>query len=119
MRRFGLPMQCLWMLAAFALAGVAMAAERLVGSPPVQHFAPDVEVHPQNFAVAQDRHGIVYVGNQEGVLEFDGENWRLLRLPNHEIVRSLATGPDGRVYVGWTRRTDGRSRRSAVLRRVL
>src|SRR5262245_40604119 len=90
----------LWALAMLWLAGVALGAEPLVGSPPVQHFSPDIEVHPQNYAVAQDPQGIVYVGNQEGVLEFDGENWRLLHLPNHEIVRSLAVSPGGRVYVG-------------------
>src|SRR5687768_5833699 len=91
----------LWLLVTTAIfAGAAMGAERLAGTPPVQHFEPDIEVHPQNFAVVQDARGIVYVGNQQGVLEFDGENWRLLELPNHEIVRTLAVGPDNRVWVG-------------------
>jgi diguanylate cyclase (GGDEF)-like protein len=83
-----------------AFAGIAMAADGLVGTPPVLHFAPDFEVHPRNFAVAQGPDGIVYVGNQEGVLEFDGEAWRLLRLPNEDMVRSLQAAPDGRIYVG-------------------
>lgn len=87
-------------LAAMCIAGIAMAADPLVGSPPVQRFAPDIEAHPQNFSVAQDRDGIVYLGNQEGVLEYDGEAWRLLPLPNGEIVRTLVAAGDGRVYVG-------------------
>jgi diguanylate cyclase (GGDEF)-like protein len=87
-------------LLAIAFAGIAMASESLVGSPPWQRFVPDLDIHPQNYSVAQDAHGVLYVGNQEGVLEFDGETWRLLRLPNREIVRSLMAGPDGRIYVG-------------------
>jgi diguanylate cyclase (GGDEF)-like protein len=88
-----------WMLA-MVFAGIAMGAEALVGTPPVLHFTPDIEAHPRNFAVAQGPDGIVYVGNQEGVLEFDGEAWQRLRLPNEEIVRTLLAAPDGRIYVG-------------------
>lgn len=76
------------------------AAEPLLGSPPYHRHAVDLDVYPQNFAIAQDAHGIVYLGNADGVLEFDGEHWTLLRLPNREIVRSLAMAEDGRVYVG-------------------
>ncbi|MGH8028813.1 MAG: diguanylate cyclase [Arenimonas sp.] len=90
---------CAWILA-IGFAGVAMAADGVAGTPPVLRFAPDIEVHPRNFAVAQGPDGIVYVGNQEGVLEFDGESWRLLRLPNEDIVRSLLAAPDGNIYVG-------------------
>jgi serine/threonine protein kinase len=82
------------------LAGSVVAAPTLVGVPPVQRFAPDIDVPPAMFSVAQDAAGIVYVGNQDGVLEFDGESWRLLRLPNREIVRTLVAGPEGRIYVG-------------------
>jgi diguanylate cyclase (GGDEF)-like protein len=91
---------CAW-LAAMCVAGLARAADPLVGSPPSHRFSPDLDVNPQNYSVAQDRDGIVYLGNQGGVLEFDGESWRLLRLPNEEIVRTLVADPDtGRVYVG-------------------
>lgn len=75
------------------------AAAPLVGNPPIERHEPGVEVRPQNFAVVQDARGIVYVGNHSGVLQFDGERWRLLRLPNREIVRSLAVSGN-RVYVG-------------------
>lgn len=61
---------------------------------------PDIDVYPQNFAVVQDAQGVVYIGNEGGVLEYDGEVWRLIALPHAEIVRSLAVAADGRVYVG-------------------
>ena len=38
--------------------------------------------------------------NNKGVLVFDGANWELIPLPNRTIVRSLAKGPQGRIYVG-------------------
>jgi hypothetical protein len=44
---------------------------------------------------------------------------RLTRPRGSDLAPLAATGPDGRVYVGWTRRPIGSSRRVAVLRRVL
>lgn len=92
--------QAIIWLALLCAAFATHAFEPLVGSPPYQRHVPDIDVYPQNFAIAQDTRGIVYVGNSDGVLEFDGERWSLLRLPNREIVRSLAMAGDGRVYVG-------------------
>ncbi|MEZ5070501.1 MAG: SpoIIE family protein phosphatase [Bacteroidales bacterium] len=55
----------------------------------------------QNWCVVQDKRGVMYFGNQDkGVLEYDGHNWRTIPLPNKPTVRSLATGPEGIVYVG-------------------
>jgi serine phosphatase RsbU (regulator of sigma subunit) len=51
----------------------------------------------QNWAVAQDRRGIMYFGNNDGLLEFDGVNWRLIKLP---IVRTLSIDSLGTIYVG-------------------
>jgi hypothetical protein len=44
---------------------------------------------------------------------------RLTRPRGSDLAPLAAQGPDGRVYVAWTRRTKGRSGRSALLRRVL
>ena len=84
----------------YLLASAALAAVQPAGSPPFERHTPDIDVFPQNFSIAQDSRGVVYVGNLEGVLEFDGGQWALLRLPNQDIVRSLAVGADDRVYVG-------------------
>ena len=70
------------------------------GTPPIALHSPNLPVYPQNFAVVEGPRGMVWMGNSDGVLEFDGENWRLWRLPNREIVRSLAIDEAGRVYVG-------------------
>jgi len=78
------------------------AAAATAGLPFIQNFSPaDYRGAAQNWAVAQDRDGLIYVGNVEsGVLVFDGARWRRIPVPNHAAVRALARGDDGRIYVG-------------------
>ncbi len=54
----------------------------------------------QNWNMAQDKNGIMYFANNNGLLVFDGATWRNYPLPNKTIVRSLAMGEEGRIYVG-------------------
>lgn len=54
----------------------------------------------QNWSVAQDERGIMYVGNNKGLLEFDGNRWKLHELPTKNIVRSVYMGEDGKIFVG-------------------
>lgn len=66
-----------------------------------QGFAPEnYGGHAQNWDFVQDDRGFLYVGNTYGVLEYDGVEWRLIKLPNHSGVRALAVDTSGRVYVG-------------------
>ena len=81
-------------------AATPLGTARLSGPPPIERLVPDIDVYPQNFAMVQDAQGVGYMGNEGGVLEYDGEVWRLVALPHAEIVRSLAVAADGRVYVG-------------------
>lgn len=71
-----------------------------VGTPLIQHFSPkQYQAHPENWAIVQDQRGILYIGNQSGVLEFDGSTWKLIDVPG-TAVKALAVGPDGRIYLG-------------------
>ena len=54
----------------------------------------------QNWDITQDKNGIIYVANNEGLLSFDGRSWGLYPLPNKTIVRSVAINVDNRIYVG-------------------
>ena len=54
----------------------------------------------QNWDIKQDKNGIIYVANNEGLLSFDGIYWNLYPLPNRTIVRSVEIGEDNRIYVG-------------------
>jgi diguanylate cyclase (GGDEF)-like protein len=89
---------CCWIV--LLIIGGAVSAAEIVGSPPYFRFASDLNSTPQNFAIAQDSKGIVYVGNADGVIEFDGERWAITHLDNREIVRSVAIDANDRVYVG-------------------
>src|SRR3954454_19151854 len=69
-----------------------------------QNYSPKIYgAEPQNWAAVQDHRGVMYFGNTDGVLEFDGQKWRKIPLPNASTVRSLAVGDDGMVYVGGQR----------------
>ncbi len=78
----------------------ATASAALVGDPPAVRHKVDALADPQNFDIVQNGSGQVYLANGSGVLVFDGERWRLVRLDNREMVRSLAIDGDDRVYVG-------------------
>ena len=66
-----------------------------------EHFTrQDYRQHHQNWAIAQDRHGVIYVANYDGILEYDGASWRLIKTPTNTIVRSLDVDAAGRVFVG-------------------
>ena len=61
--------------------------------------AKEYKLQPQNWSVLQDKRGLIYVGNNAGLLEFDGVSWRTIEVPNYS-VRSLAVAETGIVYVG-------------------
>lgn len=89
-----------WLFLLLLLSPLSAALAELRGRPPLQQLIPDLGVLPQNFALMELAEGGLAVANYEGVLLFDGERWSLLRLPNREIVRSLARGAEGTVWVG-------------------
>jgi hypothetical protein len=71
------------------------------GFPLVNNYSPkEYGADTQNWAIMQDERGIMYFGNNLGLLEFDGVDWRLYPMPNNTTVRSLALGNDGKIYTG-------------------
>ena len=71
------------------------------GKPFLRNYTPkEYKGHAQNWSMAQDGRGIVYIGNGNGVMEYDGSTWRMIELPNKVTARSMAVSEDGIVYVG-------------------
>jgi len=63
--------------------------------------ATDYGAGKQNWSLALDGRGILYVGNNNGLLEGDGLSWTLRELPKRQIGRAVATrSGDHRIYVG-------------------
>ncbi|KAA9041151.1 GAF domain-containing protein [Ginsengibacter hankyongi] len=82
-----------------AIAAAQHYAE--AGSQEIINYLPkEYHADMQNWAITQDKRGIMYFGNNVGLLEFDGNAWRLYQLPNKSTIRSLANGDDGKIYVG-------------------
>jgi serine phosphatase RsbU (regulator of sigma subunit) len=83
-----------------AAAGVFAQAGRQ-GIPLIKNYLPEqFRGTEQNWAIIQDDRGVMYFGNNDhGVMEYDGETWRHIRVPNNSIVRSLAYFQDV-IYVG-------------------
>ncbi|MBO1364421.1 two component regulator propeller [Prevotella sp. A2931] len=53
----------------------------------------------QNWSITQDKGGMMFFGNNAGMLSFDGYNWQMIPLPGNGVARSVLA--DGhRVYVG-------------------
>lgn len=53
----------------------------------------------QNWACAQGRNGEIYIGNNKGLLVFNGYEWKLCPIPGSSVVRSIYVEND-RVYIG-------------------
>ncbi len=71
------------------------------GSYIFRRYLPDqYGALPENWAIAQDRRGIMYFGNTDALLEFDGQSWRSIRLSNSSVVRAVTVDKGGTVYVG-------------------
>ena len=72
-----------------------------IGLPGVLHFTEqDFVGGLQNWMITQDSSGVMYFGNSEGLMTYNGNNWSLYPLPNKTLLRSLVIGKDGKVYAG-------------------
>lgn len=92
---------CVLLLLAFGAgpAGRAVAAER--GFPLITVYPPEThKAGPQTFDIAQDSRGVLYFGNLHGLVTYDGAWWELHKLPNEQVVLSLAADPSGRIALG-------------------
>ena len=84
-----------------ALSTVPATAQNEIGLPFTKAYGwTDYNASPENWTITQDSLGIMYFGNLNGVLEFDGSTWRLTPLPNRTYVRALVTDSNGTVWVG-------------------
>jgi hypothetical protein len=59
----------------------------------------EFRISPQNWLILQDKEGVLYVGKQAGLMQFDGVSWRWFDIPN-QTVKSMAIDESGRLYIG-------------------
>lgn len=71
------------------------------GLPQIINYSKnDYHGGSQTWNIGQDSTGKMYFANNEGLISFDGNYWKVYPLPNKTIVRSVAIGSNNRIYVG-------------------
>ncbi|MGI4020556.1 MAG: hypothetical protein ACRYFA_03550 [Janthinobacterium lividum] len=72
-----------------------------IGTPFINNFSKRTyQAGNQNWSVTKDVRGIMYFGNSEGLLSFDGRYWKLSSMPNHLIVRAVTADNQNKIYAG-------------------
>ena len=73
------------------------------GIPILQNYSHKTyNASEANWSITQDERGVMYFGNSEYILEYDGRSWKRISVPGQTYIFSLATGSDGIIYVGGT-----------------
>ena len=73
-----------------------------LGRPQITNYSyHDYGAGPINWSVIEDDQGIMYFANGQGVLQYDGANWTLIRNEGGQAARSLTKDEDGVIYVGF------------------
>jgi DNA-binding CsgD family transcriptional regulator len=65
----------------------------------INHSRNEYNASTQNWSITQSKSGFMYFGNNDGILEYDGTNWRTFPVPNSSIVRSVLAVGDT-IYAG-------------------
>lgn len=91
-----------WLLLTLTtLHSYALQKDMIDGRPKVRYYGRrDFKGDAQFWTATEDSLGIMYFGNNDGTLIFDGTSWESLALPNNSSTRSLHYASDGHVYAG-------------------
>ncbi|MEL6821355.1 MAG: hypothetical protein AAFP70_06330, partial [Calditrichota bacterium] len=85
----------IWIILCCTIGVNAQLSEQML--PLYQSFSStDYQGDTQSWDIVQAKDGLIYVGNQPGILEFDSRNWRMIPNANGSLVRSLAVDKNGR-----------------------
>lgn len=77
--------------------GLSLVSQEL---PPINNYKiSDYKAGNQNWAITQGNNKYIYVGNNDGLLEFNGAQWTLYPSPNGTIFRAVEVVGD-LVYTG-------------------
>lgn len=80
-------------------AGFAQKSYR--GTPYIKNFHKDTyKADTQNWGISQDKRGLIYFANNDGLLSFDGVEWNLTRVSASSPLRSILVDSKDRIFVG-------------------
>ena len=71
-----------------------------IGRPFITNYSyQEYESHPTNWWALEDKDGIMYFANNDGLLQFDGVNWNIIDI-NDSGARCLVQDDKGTIFVG-------------------
>lgn len=111
----------LWITAVFTTFAACGTAHAVM--PYARPIGPSTYLAAnKNWAAAEDDHGFTYFGNDRGLLEFDGLDWKLYPLPRASVVRSVAALSHATIFTGsfeefgrWDRDASGELRYTSLV----
>lgn len=87
----------LWIIFSWCAGCLSVAAQKLF----VQEYSAEIyKGSSQNWKVAQDTRGCIYVANTDGILYYDGKEWSMIELADLGYPRAIVADNEGNVYVG-------------------
>lgn len=76
-------------------------SQSTIGLPAIRNYRnTDYHAATNISDIGQDKRGVLYFANADGLLTFDGTYWKCYPLPNKATSKSLAIDSSGRIYVG-------------------
>lgn len=78
-----------------------VAQSNNIGTPFIDNYPKEeYKAATQNWDIHQDTRGNLFIANNDGLLQFDGAEWKLFPLPKKSIVRSVYCDEKANIYVG-------------------
>mgnify|MGYP003945618653 CR=1 FL=1 len=98
----GAPRFLLFLLCFLAIFKTTFGGDiKNIGVPYIQNYTKGTYLSGnQNWSITKSKNGVMYFGNAQGLLTYDGKYWRQYEMPNRQIVRAVATDESGKVYTG-------------------
>jgi ligand-binding sensor domain-containing protein len=85
-----------------ALSPIGLFGQKIsLGIPMTEYFSPeDYNGGILNYCIAQDQRGYILVGNNKGILEYDGTRWRKYSIDGNSRTRAIYPDESGKIFVG-------------------
>lgn len=76
-------------------------SKSIANQPEIVHFdRNDYQGDSEFWSSCRGSDGVLYFGNNDGVVIYDGERWTTISLPNSSSVRSLLATDQGEIFAG-------------------